>query len=188
MRFHILLAGAAVSLAGCSQPAPTTNSTTTTTTATTANTTTPAAPVAAKIAPRVPGEWEYVSKVEMLGVTGAAIPGLDERMKAGPQIDTRRQCMSKEEAEEDISKALQTDQGGCRFERIQAGAGKIAGSAICSNGGMEATGKMTGTVTPTTTDMVVDMAMKLPGQGTAAPSSMKMRMTMAGKRVGDCTQ
>ena len=186
MRIHILLAGAAVSLAACSQPAPTANSTTTTATA--ANMTTPAAPVAVKAPPRVPGEWEYVSKVEMLGVTGAAIPGLAERMKAGPQIDTRRQCMSKEEAEEDISKTLQTDQGGCRFERIQAGAGKIAGSAICSNGGMEATGKMTGTVTPTATDMVIDMTMKLPGQGTSPPSSMKMRMTMTGKRVGDCTQ
>ncbi|MFA6114847.1 MAG: DUF3617 domain-containing protein [Sphingomonas sp.] len=187
MRAHILLAGAAMSLAACSQPAPTANGSTATTT-TTANATTPIAPVPVKNVPRVPGEWEYVTKVEMLGVQGAPAPGIGERMKAGPQIDTRRACMSKEEAEEDIAKAVQKDQGGCRFERVQASAGTLAGTAICSNGGMEATGKMTGTIKPTAMDMVIDMTMKLPGAGTAPPSSLKMRMTMAGKRVGDCTQ
>jgi len=179
MRIHFLLAGAAVSLAACNQPAPVGN------TASTAASTTPATPVAAKAPPRIPGEWEYVTKVETLAMEGD-IPGMAERMKAGPQVSTRRQCMSREEAEEDISKAVQKDQGGCRFERVQAGTASIAGTAICSNGGMEATGKMTGTVKPTAIDMVVDMTMKLPGAGSARPSSVTMRMTTAGKRVGDC--
>jgi len=180
MRIHILLAGAAVSLTACGQPTPTTNA------STTANAAKPGGPVVAKAVRRVPGEWEYVTTVETLGVEGAAPPGAAERIKAGPRVDTRRACMSKDEAEEDLSRALQRDRGGCRFERVEAAAGTIAGTAICSNGGMEATGKMTGTVKPTATDMIIDMTMKLPGAGTAPPSSMKMRMTMAARRVGDC--
>jgi hypothetical protein len=179
MRIYFLLAGAAVSLAACNQRAPGNNA------GPVANTTAPTAPVAAKAPPRIPGEWEYVTKVETLAMEGD-IPGMAERMKAGPQVSTRRQCMSKAEAEEDISRAVQKDQGGCRFERVQAGTATIAGTAICSNGGMEATGKMTGTVKPTAIDMVVDMKMRLPGAGSAAPSSVTMRMTTAGKRVGDC--
>jgi hypothetical protein len=178
MRIPVMLAGAAVSLAACSQPAPSGNTTT--------STTAPAAILAAKPPARIPGEWEYVSKVELLDVQGGP-PGMAANMrKASPPVTTRRECMSKAEAEEDINKAMQKDQGGCRFERLQTGAGTIAGTAICSNGGMEATGEMRGTVTPTTTDMTIDMTMKLPSPGNAAPAAMKMRMTMAGKRVGDC--
>jgi hypothetical protein len=180
MRIHFLLAGAAVSLAACNQPAPTGD-------VAAANATTVDIParVSPKAPPRIPGEWEYVSKVETLAMEGD-IPGMAERMKAGPQVSTRRQCMSKQEAEEDIAEAVQKDSGACRFERVQAAAGGIAGTAICSNGSMEATGKMTGTVKPTAIDMIVDMTMKLPGAGSARPSSVTMRMTMAGKRVGDC--
>ncbi|MES2452723.1 MAG: DUF3617 domain-containing protein [Pseudomonadota bacterium] len=184
MRLQILLAGAAVSLAACGQPAPGGNTATTATT-TTANTSTPAAPVAVKVPPRIPGEWEYVTKVELLDVQGGP-PGLAAQMQKSSPATTRRECMSKEQAEEDISKAVQKDQGGCRFERVETVAGSIAGTAICSNGGMEATGKMNGTVKPTAIDMIIDMTMKLPSPGTAAPAEMKMRMTMAGKRVGDC--
>jgi hypothetical protein len=182
MRIHIMLAGAAMSLAACSQPVPGGN----TTSNTTATTTAPATILPAKALPRVPGEWEYITKVELLDVQGGP-PGMAEQMKqSSPPVTTRRECMSKAEAEEDISKAVQKDQGGCRFERIQTLGGTIAGTAICSNGGMEATGKMTGTVKPTTMDMTVDMTMKLPSPGNAAPAAMKMRMTMAGKRVGNC--
>lgn len=180
MRIHFLLAGAAVSLAACNQPAPAGN-------VVAANATSVDVPARGtpKAPPRVPGEWEYVSKVETLAMQGD-VPGIAERIKAGPQVSTRRQCMSKEEAEEDIAEAVQKDRGACRFERIQAAAGGIAGTAICSNGSMEATGKMTGTVKPTAIDMTVDMTMKLPSPGTAPPSSVTMRMTMAGRRVGDC--
>jgi len=177
MRIQFLLAGAAMSLVACNPSAPSGNSAIAADSA-------PDTPVA-KVPPRVPGEWEYVSKVEMLDLQGD-MPGMAERMKAGPQVTTRRQCMSKEEAQEDIARAVERDRGACRFERVQTAAGGIAGSAICSSGGMEATGTMTGTVKPTATDMIINLTMKLPGAGTAPPASLKMRMTVAGKRVGDC--
>lgn len=177
MRIPVMLAGAAISLAACNQPAPSGNTTTTTT----STTILPAKPPA-----RIPGEWEYVSKVELLDVQGGP-PGMAENMrKASAPATTRRECMTKAEAEEDINKAMQKEQSGCRFERLQTGAGTIAGTAICKNGGMEATGTMRGTVKPTAMDMTVDMTMKLPSPGNSAPATMKMRMTMAGKRVGNC--
>lgn len=170
MRILVMLAGAAVSLAGCGPAA--------------SDDTAAAAPTAAGPA-RIPGEWEYVSRVAVQDVRGGP-PGLAEQMRTAPPATTRRRCMSKAEAEEDIGTAVQRNQGGCRFERLRNSEGRIAGTARCNRRGMATTGTMRGNFTPTRIDMTIDLAMTLPARGSDPAAAIKLRMTMAGRRIGAC--
>lgn len=171
MRIPLLLVGAAVSLAGCGPAAPDGN----------------AGAVPAPSGPaRIPGEWEYVSRVDVDEVRGGA-PGLAEDIRKARSPVTRRTCMSRAEAGEDIGTALQRNQGGCRFERLRSSEGRIAGTARCSRRGLETTGTMHGTVAPTRIDMIVDLAMTLPAHRSDPAAAIKLRMTMAGRRIGPCT-
>jgi len=170
VRINALLIGAAMSLAACGPAGPDGNAT---------------GPMAAGPA-RIPGAWEYISTVQIGEVRGGA-PGLAGQIrKARPPATTRRKCMSKEEAEEDIGTAVQRNQGGCRFERLRSNDGRIAGTARCNRRGMETVGTMRGNFTPTRIDMTIDLAMALPARGSDPAAAIKLRMTMAGRRIGAC--
>ena len=174
MRNYLLLAGAVLALAACNPSTPTAPPT-------------PASTDPAKVlTARVPGEWEYSMTMAIIGVHG--VPDTMARKILGVKAPshTNRECLSKPETQADVDKMFDRSDSGCKFTKVAAPPGKIAGTAACSGAnGASGSGTVEGSIGATSMDLTMKLRSKMPMPGKDA-ATLDMLMTMAGKRIGDC--
>lgn len=174
VRNYLLLAGAAMALNACNQSAPT------------------APPIPASTDPaktltaRVPGEWEYHMTMAITGVHG--VPAATEKRIRGiaPPSNTNRECLSKPETQADVDKMFEANSNGCKFTKVAAPPGRIAGTASCNGAnGAVGGGTVEGAIGATSMALTMKLQTSMPMPDKAA-ASLDMLMTMTGKRIGDC--
>ncbi|WP_169799509.1 DUF3617 domain-containing protein [Novosphingobium lentum] len=130
-----------------------------------------------------PGRWETTMKFEKLDM-GPNMPpqakDMFERMTG--KVRSVSSCLTKEEAAKPEPKFFGGQSKECTYEHFTMGGGKIDAKMACKRGTGPQDMTMTGNYTPESYDMTVQTS-GAPMQG----MKMDVTMTMASKRVGECT-
>jgi hypothetical protein len=133
-----------------------------------------------------PGRWEGSMTISDIS-TPDMPPQMAERMKgAMGKARTFVSCLTPEEAKAPKEGFFGSEQKSCKFARYTMGNGKIDAEMTCNQGGAKRTMTMSGTYGPDTYMMTI--ASSGSGGAKAGPmSTMSMKMSVTGKRTGDCT-
>lgn len=132
-----------------------------------------------------PGEWESKVTIENFEIPGMP-PEAVKQMRAAVAQNQQQNfssCLTQEDVKQPKGKFF-TGNEQCRYDHFTMGDGKIDASMRCPAGqGMTQVMTMNGTYAPET----YDMRMTMTGEGAQGPAGqMKMAMRVQSKRVGEC--
>jgi hypothetical protein len=132
------------------------------------------------------GKWVTKGRIDELHVPGMP-PELAAQMKeSGREMPGTETCMT----EADVRKPgpdFFTGNKSCRYDHFTMGGGKIDARMRCSAAGGTQLSTMTGTYGPDLYRMAMSTAMEMPsGAAGNGMEGMTMKLSVEGKRIGDC--
>lgn len=133
-----------------------------------------------------PGKWTVKGRIDDIQVPGMP-PELATRIKqAGAGMDGAESCITEADSKKPAADFF-TGNKSCQYDHFTMGGGKIDARMRCSAGGGTQLTSMTGTYGPETYRMAMTTAMENPAGGSASGmEGMTMKLSVEGKRVGDC--
>lgn len=127
------------------------------------------------------GRWEQSVKLESM-----EMPNMPAEAKAGMDralgtTHTGSTCLTPEQAAKPDASFFQQVAKNCTYDHFRMGGGQIDAKMTCTQGPQQQVSTMKGTYGPENYDMQVEMQMPMMGQ------TMKTRLSLKMKRVGECT-
>jgi hypothetical protein len=129
-----------------------------------------------------PGRWESRTKLEKVDLPDAppqARAMMDKQMRV---TQTYSSCLKPEQVSQPDGAFFQKGAENCRYDHFVMAGGRLDARMICNDRGRSMTVTLQGSYTPT------NYAMHVTTQGEMQPKMpMSMEMSVAARRVGDCT-
>lgn len=129
-----------------------------------------------------PGRWESKMTIEKFEVAGMPpeVQGMMQQQIG--KVRTSFSCLTKEEAEKADGEFFKPEKdSGCKYNKFAMGGGKVEADMTCEQGPATQNMKMSGTYGKEAYSMRVNADGDMDGK------AMSMAMTIASRRVGDCT-
>lgn len=136
------------------------------------------------------GKWTVKGQVDDVQVPGMP-PELAAQMKQrGRDMPGTESCVTEADAKKPAADFF-TGNKSCKYDHFTMGGGKIDARMRCGAGGGTQLTTMTGTYGAETYRMALTTAMENPAQGGASEmaqgmAGMTMKLSVEGKRIGDC--
>lgn len=136
---------------------------------------------ASSIKPR-PGQWQSTVKIDKMDIAGIPPEAKAMMQQRLGQAHTATSCLTAAQADKPDASFFQQANKDCTYDHFSMESGKIDAKMTCKRGGASQTMTMNGSYSTETYNLTVNT------QGEAQPGMpMTMAMTVASKRVGDCT-
>lgn len=130
-----------------------------------------------------PGEWVSEARLDTVDIPGMP-PQAAAHMKEmmAKQVSGEKFCLTPEQASKPSAEFFSGLQSGCSYDHFEMAGGKLSGTMRCGEGGASQVIKFNGTYSAEQYEMHMDSTMSGGSQG-----PMRMAMTIASKRIGDCS-
>jgi hypothetical protein len=121
------------------------------------------------------GQWEVTQTITAVGVPG----------DAKPRSSTNKTCLK--DSDLNFTELSQSANGLCKSSEVSSAPGVVHAKVVC-NAGQPNAGEavVDGKTTVDTLHIEVTSKESRPVPGGALPMEMRMKITMDGKRIGDC--
>jgi hypothetical protein len=129
-----------------------------------------------------PGRWEATMKMDKIEMPNLPPQAREMMNRQIGVTQTQASCLTPEEAERPAEDFFQSGASDCKYDRFVMAGGRLDAAMVCKERGAEAKIAMAGTYSDT------DYALTMNMEGEAQPGMpMSTQMTIAARRVGDCT-
>lgn len=133
-----------------------------------------------------PGKWVVKGSIDELNVPGMPREIANRMKQAGANMDGTTSCITEADARKPAADFF-TGNKSCKYDHFTMGKGKIDARMRCAAAGGTQLTTMTGAYDPETYRMALATAFENPAGGsTTGMEGMTMKLSVEGKRVGDC--